>query len=188
MLDDPNVPREILPTQSFYFLRHGETQFNLERKFQGSIDVPLNQTGVNQARAAAEILSRHPFVRIVSSPANRVLKTASFTAETTGIPMHVDTDLLEFNVGSLEGQDIVATKAAHGLGEDDSFMSILPDDADKWHEFVPRVCEIRQTMDRQVRGRDGAYCSARPRVSGVDRCPCRRTSGQSERRALRIQN
>ena len=56
------------------------------------------------------------------------------------MPMHVDADLMEFNVGSLEGRDIVETKRAHGLNEHDSFMTILPDDADKWHEFVPRIC------------------------------------------------
>ena len=85
----------------------------------------------------------------MSSPANRVLKTASFTAEATGAPMHVDTDLMEFNVGSFEGRGILETKAAHGLGEDDSFMSILPQDADKWHEFVPRICAaVKRWTDR----------------------------------------
>ena len=140
MLDTPSVPTNLLPQRAFYFLRHGETQYNLERRFQGSIDVPLNENGVEQARRAAEILAGKEFTRIVSSPANRVLKTASFTAETSGAPMHVDTDLMEFNVGSFEGRDIVETKRAHGLDENASFMTILPDDAEKWHEFVPRIC------------------------------------------------
>ena len=56
---------------------------------------------------------------------------------------------MEFNVGSLEGRDIIETKRAHGLDEDASFMTILPDDADKWHEFVPRVCaSVRRWTDR----------------------------------------
>lgn len=151
MLDDPKVEAHLLPRRAFYFLRHGETQFNLERRFQGTIDVPLNENGVAQAKTAADVLAGHEFTRIVSSPANRVLKTASFTAEASGAPMHVDTDLMEFNVGSFEGQCIVTTKRAHGLSEDDSFMSILPDDADKWHEFVPRICAaVKRWTDRQA--------------------------------------
>jgi len=149
VLDIPVVPEDLLPTRPFYFLRHGETQFNLERKFQGSIDIPLNDTGVAQARAAARVLADHDLTRIVASPANRVLKTASFTSEVTGVPMHIDADLMEFNVGSFEGQCIVTTKKAYGLDEADSFMSILPDDAEKWHEFVPRVCaSVRRWTDK----------------------------------------
>ncbi len=149
MAERIDVPADLLPTRAFYFLRHGETQYNLERKFQGSIDVPLNGNGVAQAQRAAGILDGKPFARIVSSPANRVLKTACFTAEASGAPMHIDTDLLEFNVGSFEGQCIATTKKAHGIGEDDSFMSILPDDAEKWHEFVPRVCaSVKRWTDK----------------------------------------
>ena len=151
MQDHPVVAAELRPSRSFYFLRHGETQYNLERRFQGSIDVPLNDNGVAQAKLAAGVLSGHGFTRIVSSPANRVLKTACFTAEATSAPMHVDSDLMEFNVGSFEGQCIVTTKAKHGIGEDDSFMSILPDDADKWEEFVPRVCaSVKRWTDRHA--------------------------------------
>ncbi len=149
MREHPTVDPDLRPVRPFYFLRHGETQFNLERKFQGSIDVPLNPTGVAQAKRASEVLAAHAFSRIVSSPANRVLKTACFTAEATGAPMHVDSDLMEFNVGSFEGLCVVTTKARHGLGEHESFMSILPDDAEKWHEFVPRICaSVRRWTDK----------------------------------------
>lgn len=149
VLDTPTVPADLLPQRAFYFLRHGETQYNLERRFQGTIDVPLNENGVEQAKRAAEILAGKGFTRIVSSPANRVLKTASFTAEVSGAPMHIDADLMEFNVGSFEGRDIIETKRAHGLDEDASFMTILPHDADNWHEFVPRICaSVRRWTDK----------------------------------------
>jgi broad specificity phosphatase PhoE len=126
--------------RTFLFLRHGETDFNLNRRFQGTIDVPLNANGVAQAEAAAEKLADQGLTRIVSSPANRVLKTASFVAERTGVPMYIDTDLMEMNVGSFEGQDIASIKKAHGLGERDSFIEILPEDAERWEEFSARVC------------------------------------------------
>ena len=125
--------------RTFLFLRHGETDYNLRRRFQGAIDVPLNANGIEQAKAAAEILAGVGLSRIVASPANRVLKTASFIAERTGVPMFVETDLMELNVGSFEGQDIQAIKKAHGLGEGQSFLDMLPDDAERWDTFAARV-------------------------------------------------
>jgi len=127
--------------RTFLFLRHGQTELNLQKRFQGSIDVPLNENGIEQARAAARRLAQLKPSQIVSSPANRVLKTASFVVELTGVPMHIDTDLMELDVGSFEGQDIVALKQAHGLGEHEPFLDILPDDAEKWETFAPRVCK-----------------------------------------------
>lgn len=127
--------------RTFLFLRHGETDFNMTRRFQGSIDVPLNANGVAQAQAAAEKLEPAGLTRIVCSPANRVLKTACFVAERTGVPMYVDTDLMELHVGSFEGQDIAAIKKAHGLRENESFLDILPEDAECWDTFSERVCK-----------------------------------------------
>lgn len=135
--------------KTFLFLRHGQTDFNLNRRFQGMMDVPLNENGVAQAKAAAERLKDAGLTRIVASPANRVLKTACFVAERTGVPIYVDTDLMEMDVGSFEGQDVAAVKKAHGLGENESFLKILPDDAERWEVFAPRVCEaVRRWVAR----------------------------------------
>jgi broad specificity phosphatase PhoE len=139
----------MLPTRAFYFLRHGETQFNHERRFQGHVDVPLNDTGLSQAGDAAKVLSACDFTRIVSSPARRVLQTATPVSEQCGVPIHVEDELMEFFVGSLEGKCIATTLEAHGLKAGDSFLSILPNDADHWHEFAPRVCAaVRRWTDR----------------------------------------
>ena len=123
---------------------------NLERRFQGSIDVPLNDAGMAQAKEAARVLSAYKISRIISSPASRVLQTASFIAsiETT---VHVEKDLMELHVGSFEGRCIETIRKEHGLGEHESFLSILPEDADKWHEFVPRVCAaVQRWTDRHA--------------------------------------
>ena len=73
MLETPTVPSDLLPQRAFYFLRHGETQYNLERRFQGTIDVPLNDNGVEQAKRAAEVLAGKGF----SPASSRVRPTAS---------------------------------------------------------------------------------------------------------------
>ena len=135
-----HISPEPLPTRAFYFLRHGETQYNAEKRFQGHIDVPLNENGTVQARQAARVLYRQRFSRIITSPARRVLDTVNPVAEACGAEVHVEPDLMEFFVGSLEGKCVASTLAEYGLGLHDSWMQILPDDADRWEEFVPRIC------------------------------------------------
>jgi broad specificity phosphatase PhoE len=142
---------DLAPVHGFYFVRHGETAFNRQGRFQGRIDVPLNETGIEQARAAARTLTGHRFSRIVSSPAQRVLQTASFIAEASNVPVHVDDDLMEFYVGSFEGQCIAEIRKAYGLAERDSLLSILPTDADKWQDFAPRVCAaVKRWTDQYI--------------------------------------
>jgi probable phosphoglycerate mutase len=67
------------PTREFYFLRHGQTDGNLRRIYQGP-DTPLNATGLEQARAAAEILADEPITTILASDMNRAWVTAETTA------------------------------------------------------------------------------------------------------------
>jgi probable phosphoglycerate mutase len=66
----------MIPPRRFYFLRHGQTDWNREGRYQGTSNVPLNATGIAQARAAAELLARVKVDRIIASPLFRALKTA----------------------------------------------------------------------------------------------------------------
>ena len=129
-----------LPEREFFFLRHGETEYNREGRFQGRTDVPLNRTGIAQAESAASALAALNISRIVSSPAQRVLQTVQPLLQIDDIPLHREEHLMEFFVGSFEGMLVAEIRREHGLGEWESWQSILPDDADVWHEFVPRVC------------------------------------------------
>jgi broad specificity phosphatase PhoE len=52
----------------FYFVRHGETDWNKQRIYQGSSDVPLNDTGIGQARSIAALLKKESIAHIVASP------------------------------------------------------------------------------------------------------------------------
>jgi broad specificity phosphatase PhoE len=127
------------PERAFYFLRHGETPYNSAGVFQGRIDVPLNGNGLRQAEDAARRLSGCGISRIVASPAQRVLQTAAAVAELGTATIDVESDLMEFYVGSFEGKSIAQIRLEHGLGDRDSIFSVLPDDADQWKEFVPRI-------------------------------------------------
>ncbi len=73
-------------TTHLYLVRHGETDWNAERRIQGSTDIPLNDTGRAQARAAAELLARRSFDAVVASPLSRAFETGSLIAERLGLP------------------------------------------------------------------------------------------------------
>jgi broad specificity phosphatase PhoE len=140
-----------LPKRAFFFLRHGETVYNREGRFQGRINVPLNSAGVAQAESAASVLAGRHFSRIVSSPAQRVLQTVQPLTQTDAVPLHIEDHLMEFFVGSFEGKLIAEIREEHSLGGSDSWLSILPADAERWHEFESRVCSaVARWTDRHA--------------------------------------
>ncbi|NHN88329.1 histidine phosphatase family protein [Acetobacter conturbans] len=76
----------ITPTR-YWYLRHGETDWNRQGLSQGRTDIPLNETGLQQARSAGKMLGQEAtgdlrITRIVSSPLARALRTAEIAAET----------------------------------------------------------------------------------------------------------
>jgi len=83
--------------------RHGQTDYNLERRFQGQSDVPLNAAGGRQALTAARhIAALHPDA-IISSDLSRATATAAALARLTGLPVQHDKDLRERAGGAWEG-------------------------------------------------------------------------------------
>ena len=88
-----------LPVTPFWFLRHGETDWNAQGLSQGNIDVPLNATGIAQAHAAAALLRGRGIVSIVSSPLSRARDTAQIAADALGLEIIVQHDLHEVSFG-----------------------------------------------------------------------------------------
>lgn len=87
-------------------VRHGETDWNRERRIQGLTDIPLNDTGRQQAAATAEVLRDESWDAIYASPLSRAAETASIMAAGLGLaePVHVP-ELVERRHGALEGLD-----------------------------------------------------------------------------------
>ena len=91
-------------------LRHGETEWNVERRFQGQKDSPLTERGRSQAAAMAalvrDLVAREPYAawRLVSSPLGRARDTAEVVAATTGFALETDDRLAEINCGEWEGR------------------------------------------------------------------------------------
>jgi glucosyl-3-phosphoglycerate phosphatase len=83
--------------------RHGQTTWNVEHRFQGQTDIPLDATGEEQAaRAAVRIAAMRP-VAIFSSDLIRAQRTAAALAKVTGLPVTLDKDLRERTGGEWEG-------------------------------------------------------------------------------------
>jgi glucosyl-3-phosphoglycerate phosphatase len=84
--------------------RHGQTTYNAERRFQGQLDVPLNDVGREQARRAAPYLAAMKPDAIFSSDLSRAAETAAVLARLTGLTVQLDKDLRERGGGSWEGK------------------------------------------------------------------------------------
>lgn len=94
-------------------IRHGETEWNVEDRFQGHGDSPLTDAGRAQARALARWMKDIPFDTLVSSDLGRARETASIIAGQTGHTVRTDARLRERNFGDLEGLTFRTIRARH---------------------------------------------------------------------------
>jgi alpha-ribazole phosphatase len=139
-------------------IRHGETDWNTEGRYQGHTDVPLNTRGREQAEAMAEALKDWPLQAIYTSDLKRARDTAEILAAATGAPMHMDPRLREIDLGEWEGRlsadiqrtdgDLLARRRADPL---DTFPSGGEGVRQVMARVVPLLDEIaRQHPDSQV--------------------------------------
>ena len=94
----------MLTPTAFWFLRHGETDWNAQGLSQGRTDIPLNAVGVMQAERAARTLRTARIATVVASPLLRARRTAEIVAAELRLPVALDPDLAEVNFGDQEGQ------------------------------------------------------------------------------------
>jgi probable phosphoglycerate mutase len=83
--------------------RHGETDWNAQRRFQGHADPPLNQLGRAQARELAEQLAELPIAAVFSSDLQRAAETARIVASARGLESEARPELREIDVGEWSG-------------------------------------------------------------------------------------
>jgi probable phosphoglycerate mutase len=104
-------------TTLLYLVRHGETDWNRQRRIQGSTDIPLNDTGRAQAAAAADLLARRRFDAVVASPLSRAFETGSIIASKLGLDIPtIEDGLAERSYGEAEGMtgDEIAERFPNG--------------------------------------------------------------------------
>jgi broad specificity phosphatase PhoE len=99
---------------TLYLVRHGETAWNAEHRWQGHIDIPLMETGIGQARRLADYLRGRAITAVYTSDLQRARMTADIIAEAQGIHAQSDERWREMNTGKFQGlthDEIVANYA-----------------------------------------------------------------------------
>ena len=122
-------------------VRHGETNWNKERRIQGQIDVPLNAKGIAQASAVANKLKAEVFDGIVSSDLSRAKQTADPNKK-TDTQLTLEPLMRERHLGVLEGLFVSDAKKKNEKDlrafQERSFTH-TPAGAESMEEFVRRV-------------------------------------------------
>ena len=135
---------------AFIFVRHGQTPWNVEGRFQGQSDIALNEVGIQQAHDSAKVLSEFKVKYIYSSPLQRAFKTASIIKEDCGFTCELLSEerLGERCFGSLEG-NICPPEISLWNG------SKLPfDDAETVEVFFERVQDFIQEYQELAKSQD----------------------------------
>ncbi len=133
--------------------RHGRTAWNAERRFQGHSDVPLDDTGHEQAGEAARYLAAMRPAAIFSSDLARAAETASYLGELTGLPVRLDKDLRERGGGAWEGltdreiRERYPAEAAAWLPPDGEPVSLV---ADRAAAALLRAADGLDGLDRSL--------------------------------------
>jgi broad specificity phosphatase PhoE len=121
-----------LKTKNIYVIRHGETDWNKTFKFQGQTNIPLNETGLEQAKALVPILAHLQIESVYSSPLLRAYKTAEIAASELKLTIQKDDRLQETHVGVAEG--LTAEELIAKFGEE----TLL-----KWRSYEERLLDFR---------------------------------------------
>jgi glucosyl-3-phosphoglycerate phosphatase len=128
--------------------RHGQTAYNLERRFQGQRDVPLNAAGLEQARWAAPYLAAMRPDAIWSSDLSRASATAEELARLTGLPVQLEKDLRERGGGSWEGK----TAAEIAAEFPEAYASWTPPDGETAASVADRASGALLRIADSLRG------------------------------------
>lgn len=133
----------MLTRTPFWFLRHGETDWNAQGLSQGRTDIPLNQVGILQAERAALALRTARLATIIASPLIRARHTAEIVAQPLGLPVGLDPDLAEVSFGDREGQPM-------GDWYDDWIEGrYTPADGESFRELLDRaVRAVNRALER----------------------------------------
>jgi 2,3-bisphosphoglycerate-dependent phosphoglycerate mutase len=124
-------------------VRHGETQWNIEGRWQGHDDSPLTLKGRKQAKAVAQCLSKSDFSVIYSSDLGRAFHTAEIISETTGKKIIPDDRLRERHLGVFQGLTLseMSEKQPEVFKE---YQNSNPD------HIIPEGESIRQIYTRSI--------------------------------------
>jgi 2,3-bisphosphoglycerate-dependent phosphoglycerate mutase len=119
-----------LKIKNIYVIRHGETDWNKNHRFQGQTDIKLNETGREQAIRLRPLMQQLEIESVYSSTLSRAYETAELATQEIKISIQKDERLRETNVG-----------AAEGLTMDELLQKFGPDSLTKWRSYEERLLD-----------------------------------------------
>ncbi len=136
------IPKKIGDSR-IILIRHGETDWNKEGRFQGQIDIPLNEKGKEQASKASKYLEEIEFTKAFSSSMRRPYETAKIILKSNNIQIEKIESLVEISHGLWEGK------------LEEEIKKTWPEMLKNWHEkpesiTMPEGESIRQVSDRAI--------------------------------------
>ena len=170
-----------MPDQpTIYFVRHGETDWNRDRRYQGQKDIPLNQTGRDQAHrngvALRAFLPRIASAEFISSPLGRTRETMEIMRAELGLPAAayvIEPNLIELSYGAWEGtlQDDVGHHDPEGVAarKRDTFRW-RPERGESYADLFARVSGWARTVTRDcvIVSHGGVSRCLRAHMLGLD--------------------
>jgi broad specificity phosphatase PhoE len=161
--------------KTFYLIRHGETEHNKEGGITGQLDIPLNETGKQQAEKLAERLENEDFDAAYSSDLERTYETTRIVAERHGLHPEEYKEFREVDFGVVEGKPKeVFRKLADESGSDRHFFT--PEEGESTHEagqrFLGKLEELAEEHPEEkvlVGGHSVAMKSVLMEILGLKR-------------------
>lgn len=137
--------------KQLFIFRHGQTDWNTEKRMQGWQDVPLNKNGIQQAEQLAKMLAPVNLDLIVSSPLSRALKTANIVAASNNTKIILNENLKERNVGVFQGKIVRMTDNPDELQMDLSQEKlVMPTNKMLDDDFRPQNGESRNDLRKRA--------------------------------------
>lgn len=128
-----------------YLIRHGQTDWNLEGRFQGREDIPLNSHGILQATECGEALKDISFQAVISSPLSRARRTAEIIANQVGVEkVIIEKDITERDFSKVSGLTPKEREAFYASGEED--------DKEPWDDLCRRMIASIKKYARRYEG------------------------------------
>lgn len=119
-----------MKVKNIYVIRHGETDWNKNHRFQGQTDIKLNETGRDQAIKLRPLMQQLQIESVYSSTLSRAYESAELATQEIKISIQKDDRLRETNVG-----------AAEGLTMDELLQKFGPDSLTKWRSYDERLLD-----------------------------------------------
>ncbi len=125
-----------------YLIRHGETDWNLQGRFQGREDIPLNETGIAQAKRCGAALATRHIRAVVTSPLIRARRTGEIIAQYLGIEqVIVEEGITERDFSKVSGMTPAEREAFYASGQ--------KNDTEPWEKLRERMFSSLKSYGEQ---------------------------------------